>query len=176
MRFVVRLAIEGGPSSECKWRVAATDFLRTKLGEAVIKSMKDKLVYTQILDLAGIHGPRCARQRSLINMFACMPQVQPLAKTMGVLDITQGPDRCALRIDGSVPVAVTGTVYFSFQACRDLTVVEMGELMGHRMSEVDVATTSETSFRTLLGNSVHVCSMGMFLSGMVGTIALQAAG
>ena len=171
----MRNATIGDASDQCKWRMDGAAFINAKIGSAAASAMKEKLLYTHLLDLAGIASPRCARMRLLLNTTALMPQVQPVQDTLAVLDITQGFTRCALRTDGSVPVAVTGTVYYSLQACRQLSVVEMGELMGHRMCEMNVGSISETSFRALLGNGVHVASMGMFLTGMLGSMALQAS-
>ena len=87
--------------------------------------------------------------------------MQPLERTLAVLDLSQNLRRCAVRNDGCVPTAATNSVMYSLRDGRSLSVPMMAKLMGRSVADIKSQTTA-TQFKHMLGMSFHpACSASL---------------
>ena len=126
-----------------------------------------RLSYVQTADVQGITTPQSPRVRHLLNVCALCPQVAPLQDTLTLVDITQSLDRKPWRTDGGSPVIATSTVLWSMQDAKALSLGQMAELMGHRLINESFMGIRCTAQRKLLGNSIHIASMGSVLTAVL---------
>ena len=130
-----------------------------------------KLSYIQILDLADMAVPSSPRERNALNILAHLPSLQPIQNCLGVFDLSQGMNRITMRTDGCLGTDATNSHFWSMVDGMFLTGFQVGELMGHRMAEIDLAGISETALRKMMGNSVHVAVIGLAEIGMIASMA-----
>ena len=64
-------------------------------------------------------GPKSQRERNLLNVVALSPKLQPLSRTLGIFDLSQGINRTQVRADGAVPVMATNAVMWAVQDGED---------------------------------------------------------
>ena len=129
------------------------------------------LTYIQALELIKHQSvPQSARERNMLNVFACLPAAQPLRSTVLIMDISQAIDRCNAKADGSVPTMATNAKMWSMRAGKALDVSEMAKLMGHDLDSADLRCTTECQMRHMLGMSMHVATAGFALIGLLAAI------
>ena len=130
---------------------------------------KGKLLYSDVLDKHGL-APRSPRQRNLLDILAVLPWTQPLSSSLAVADKGQKITRASLRVDGAIPTLACNAEIWSFAHGRQLRVMELAKLMGHDTSKYDFSKTSMTAFRAMLGNSVHVATLGQVIACLFATL------
>ena len=128
------------------------------------------LTYIQALEIIGLQVPNSARERNLLNVFACLPEAQPLQDTVMIMDISQSIHRCKPRYDGTVPTMATHARMWSMLAGRELDVSEMAKLMGCELCELNLQYTSAGQMRRMLGMSMHVATAGLALTGLLAAL------
>ena len=106
----------------------------------------------------------------MLNIIANLPKCQPLQSSTAIVDISQGIDHISPRFDGVAPTAATNSVLFSLSDGKALSMLEMGELMGHQVRKIDYSGISHSQFRHLIGMSVHVATMGFSLMAVLGAM------
>ena len=158
----------------CLWRKSAAKFMeKRRYGDMIQNSLdKPQLSYVQLADLQGVDTPKQPRVRHMLNVLAeSLPEADPLADTVAIVDITQSLERQPWKLDGTVPPIATNTVLWSLMLGKCLTTKQTAELMGHRFADgrTDFATISKTAQKTLIGNSIHVAVIG---SLMIAEIAM----
>lgn len=166
------------PLAERRTAAEAMAFIAAHFPEGFLAEAKayQRLSYTQILELHGEHDgvPTSARERNLLCLVATLPQVQPLGRSLAILDLSQAIDRIALRCDGSTPTFATGTIAWSMPDGRMLSVVQMAALMGFNVQQMSGLPESAAAFRKLVGNAIHVASLGTLLSATLAAVAQHA--
>ena len=150
----------------CSWRTSGWAFMK-KIGLKLEDHTPLRLSYVQTADVQGINTPQSARVRHLLNVCALCPQVAPLQDTLALVDITQSLTRKPWRTDGGSPVIATSTVLWSMQDAKALYLGQMAELMGHRLINESFMGIRCTAQRKLLGNSIHIASMGSVLTAVL---------
>ena len=151
---------------KCAWRKTGETFMK-KIGLNLEDHKLLRLSYVQTADVQGITTPQSARVRHLLNVCALCPQVAPLQDTLALVDITQSLARKPWRTDGGSPVIATSTVLWSMQDAKALYLGQMAELMGHRLINESFMGIRCTAQRKLLGNSIHIASMGSVLTAVL---------
>ena len=140
----------------------------------VLTHYKDKLMYMDVIDAygcaAGCAAPDSARQRNLLNIMALLECNQPLATTPAIVDKGQQIGRTSLRVDGTVPTLATNAEMWSFPDGRLLSIAELAKMMGHDISQYDLSGTTQTAFRAMLGNSIHVGTLGLAMVCLFATL------
>lgn len=116
-----------------------------------------------VLSLAhGMHVPGCS------NHDGC--QCHPLA------DVSQRPDRCHFKTDGSVPTLTTGSLIFSYKMKRFVQPTELLKSMGY--GSVNLAPLAKSAQRRVAGNAfaVPVCATAVAaIATVVGRIKETSA-
>ena len=149
----------------CSWRVKAKKYLAD---HGLLEAAADgRVTYVQALELMGLLGPKSPRQRNMLNVFARLPDADPLQSTLMIMDISQAIDQAILRCDGSVPTMGVKASMWSMRAGRLLDVCEMAKMMGLDTREVDLRSTTECQMREMLGTSIHVTTAGVALIGLL---------
>ena len=126
-----------------------------------------RLNYVQTADVQGINTPQSARVRHLLNVCALCPGIAPLQDTPTLVDTTQSLCRKPWRTDGCAPPIATNTELWSMQHAKSLSKGQLAELMGHKLINESFRGIGCTAQRKLLGNSIHVASMGSILMAVI---------
>ena len=160
----------------CEWRCHHLHFIDTKLAPAhrcsrdqLSEEYKDRLMYSDLPQCDDINSPR---QRNLMNLLVCLPgMVQSLkAHQPVVADKGQKLQRSSLLCTGAVPTLACNADMWSFPDAKGLSVMELAKLMGHDASKYDLADTSMTAFRHMLGSSIHVGTLGLMMACLFATL------
>ena len=149
----------------CVWRRNALEFMN-KYCDKMIRDEYDNKVasYTQIVDRHGLAAPQQARVRHMLNVIAAMKCID-LHTTPAIVDTSQSLERKPWRFDGTVPPIATNTTLWSMKLARFLTFEHTAALMGHRMCDVDrdFKGIRKTARQQLIGNSIHVATLGSLM-------------
>ncbi len=149
-------------AQECIWRQKAIDWIEKHYGPQWLQgSVTQRLTYCRIAEMQGRDTPSSARERSLLNVVACMEVLRPMAATQGILDISQAIDRCSTRTDGSIPTVATNTRLWSLSDAEELSLGSVAYLHGHELQALRGLPESPAQFRILLGNGLHRACIGM---------------
>ena len=146
----------------CCWRQSGHDFMKT-LGLDVTNQGVSHLSYVQTADVQGISTPQTARARHLLNVCACCPNVAPVHDSFVLVDISQSLCWKPWSGSGAIPTIATNTVLRSMNHARVLSLGQLAELMGHKLINESFEDIPYTAQRKLLGNSIHVASVGALL-------------
>ena len=163
----------GLPSMNCTWRRRAITFIESEFSANVMDSVAlEKLNYCQVLELNGMQCCTSARERNLLNVIAALPIVQPLWGTHACIDTSQGIERLPFRFNGTIPCPARNSRMFSFRDGKQLTTMQIAKLMGMEVSEMTEALSgiSDTGFREMLGNGLHVASAGVGLTALLASL------
>ena len=131
------------------------------------------LNYVQTADVNGKNTPQTARVRHLLNVCAwCVhsagkDQVAPLPDTLTLVDTTQSLCRKPWCTDGGAPPIATNTELWSMQHAEFLSIGQLAELMGHKLINESFKGIPRTAQLKLLGNSIHVATMGSMLMAAI---------
>lgn len=163
------------PGLLCEWRQSAKNFIEGKLGDDFMSSMNNdmmssRITYVQCIELQGVAGPASPRQRNALNIIANLPILQFMGRTNGVLDLGQTLSRNDLRADGLLPTLCKNSALFSLDNGCFLEPFHTAKLMGHKMEQIRVRCVSDTHFKAMLGNSVHVACAGFLIGGAVASL------
>ena len=153
-------------AKKCLWRKSGHTFMK-KIGVKLEDHNHLRLSYVQTADVQGMNTPQSARVRHLLNVCALCPQVAPLQDTLTLVDITQSLYRKAWNTDGAAPVIATQTELWSMQDAKLLSLGQLAELMGHKLINESFMGIRRTAQLKLLGNSIHVASMGSMLMAVI---------
>ena len=133
----------------------------------VVPGAKQKLAYVHAMALHCLPAPESPRQRNILNVVSRLPDVQPLAQTLALIDLSQTVTMASLRTDGNVPTLTTKSNLFSLGLGRFLTTAELAILMGFDLEAYDFQGCSETWFRERLGLCMHVASLGTMIASLI---------
>ncbi len=161
----------GGDGLQCTWRKKMVTYVRNKFvdAEATLGNCRrTQLTYIQVLEQQGQPTPQSQRVRNLLNVFALLPDCNPLSRTLAIADVSQGIDRTAFRLDGNIPTVAKNSELFSLGMGRFLTTCEVAALMGFKLDLMNLKGVNEAAFRRILGNTIHVSSAGAMLLALVG--------
>ena len=134
----------------------------------VVPGAKQKLAYVHAMALHGLVAPESPRLRNFLNVVSRLPEVQPLAQTLAVVDLSRTSDGMAsVRTDGAVPALTPKSRVFSLALGRHLTTAELAFLMGYNLDEYNFQGCSESWFRARLGLCMHVASLGSMIAALI---------
>ena len=163
---------------ECEWRKLHLALITKKLcgpggisHDELIAQFADKLAYLALIELAGYEGPSSCRERSMLNILSLLPEMHPLDAMPNIVDKSQTIVRGNLRHDGAACTIGTNSSLWSFADARALTAGEVAKLMGHDPSTIKCKGGSESSFRELLGQSLHVAAAGLMMTSFMASLA-----
>ena len=153
-------------AKKCAWRKTGQAFME-KIGLRLEDHNLLRLSYVQTADVQGINTPQSARVRHLLNVCAHYPQMAPLQDTLTLVDITQSLCRKPWCTDGGAPVIATHTQLWSMRDAKSLSLGQLAELMGHKLINESFMGIPRSAQLKLLGNSIHVASMGSMLMAVI---------
>ena len=166
----------GPTGTSCIWRRKMMGYLANILPNLESASQCSKLTYLQVLEMNGLKGPANPRQRNCLNVFALLPQSQPLNDTLLLADLSQGVDMAVLQRDGSLPTLARNSSIFCLQAGRFLTTPEKAALMGINLGHLHFPQQcTEAWLKERLGLSIHVASLGTMMLSLVAVPLQQMA-
>ena len=152
----------------CKWRTTMTTYQASHdVFRVVVPGAAQKLAYVHAMALHGLPAPESPRLRNFLNVVARLPEVQPLAQTLAVIDLSQTVTMASLRTDGAVPTLTTRSRVFSLALGRYLTTAELAFLMGYDLDTYSFQGCSESWFRARLGLCMHVASLGSMIAALL---------
>ena len=107
-----------------------------------------------------------------MNLLVCLPGLFQSLQTHEpvVADKGQKLQRSSLLCTGAVPTLACNADMWSFPDAKGLSVMELAKLMGHDASKYDLADTSMTAFRHMLGSSIHVGTLGLMMACLFATL------
>ena len=159
---------------ECTWRAKATKYLRMKAPAHVpVPGAPRRLTYLNVVEMSERTGPTSARERNLLNIFACLHRCYPLGSTLAVVDRGQQIDRTTTAFDGSVPTLAQNSAMHSMQMGKCFTTADLAALMGIRLEKTDLNVFTERTYQAHLGQSIHVAVMGAMLLALVAPMTHQ---
>ena len=133
----------------------------------VVPGAKQKLAYVHVMALHGLVAPESPRLRNFLNVVSRLPEVQPLAQTLAVIDLSQTVTMAGLRTDGAVPTLTKTAKMFSLALGRFLTTAELAFIMGYKLDKFKFQGCSETWFRGRLGLCMHPASLGNMIAALI---------
>ena len=160
----------------CKWRKTMITY-RSKRGvsRVVVPGANQRLAYVHAMALKGLSAPGPPRIRNILNVVSRLPEVQPLAQTLAVIDLSQTVTMAGFRTDGAVPTLTTRSQMFSLALGRFLTTAELAILMGFELEAYDFQGCSESWFRERFGLCMHVANLGSMLAALI-SVPLSSIG
>jgi len=132
-----------------------------------VPGAKQRLAYMHAMTLYGLSAKESPRLRNFLNVVSRLPEVQPLAQTLGVIDLSQTVTMESLRTDGALPTLTTSSRVFSLALGRYLTTAELAFLMGFDLDTYNFQGCSESWFRARLGLCMHVASLGSMIAALL---------
>ena len=163
---------------KCEWRKKATEFIMNTLKLDVDENGKieqhllAEITYLQAIELfSGLAvarlGPASPRERNMLNLAARKPNLQPLNKSLAVMDISCSIDHVSPNASGAVPTIGTNALPWVFALGKCLNIYQIGMLFGHNMAEIKLDSCNDAVWRIALGNSLHVATTGSLLFPMI---------
>jgi len=88
-----------------------------------------------------------------------------------VFDASQSIDRISVFTNEILPAIATGSEFFYLCDGRILNPMQIGYLMGHSMTSLDLRGVSEGQLRHMLGMGFHLSSIGFCIVGLLASTA-----
>ena len=159
----------GSDGLGCKWRrTMATYQSSHDVFRVFVPGAEQRLSYVHAMALSGLPSPESPRLRNFLNVVSRLPETQPLAQTLALIDpITNSDYGKFANRRGAVPTLTTRSKVFSLALERYLTTAELTILMGFDLDTYDFQGCSETWFRARLGLCMHVASLGSMIAALI---------
>jgi len=119
--------------------------------------------------LHGLPLPASPREMNFLNVFAQLPEAQPLNTTWFVADVSQTVTMTSFRNDGLVPTLTTRSKIFAFRLGRYLSTAQLTAVMAFKVNENEFTFQgiSEPWWRRRLGLCMHASCLGAMLLALI---------